>query len=213
MNRKAITTGILTVGMIVLWNGWLLIDWRSSHPPISESWQAPPQDIDVSVTTSTEPKLWKDIKKTAVSETIDGGFEPLFDESVAALEGTRVELPGVGFILTSGIRENEDGKKEVAEFLLLPGDGGVAWCCGLSAIPYAELSVLVQCPNAPFPRSSADPKSSTVFVSVEGTLRLMKENRYNAFYTLEDASVEFIDAWEVMPPNVKNLCLDQPMVP
>ena len=40
-----------------------------------------------------------------------------------------------------------------------------------------------------------------------------KKTKYNAFYTLEDAVIEFIDIRDVMPPDVQNLCRKQPMIP
>ncbi len=210
MKIQSIAFGIMAIGVIATWNSWLFVEWNSAST--KNTWQNPPNNIGNTVTTP-EPKLWVDIKKTSVEETPDGGFEPKFDESVVAAEGKQVELPGVGFLLSSGLRENEKGEEEVTEFLLLPGDGGVAWCCGLSAIPHAEISVLVECPDSPFLKSKADPKSSTVFVKVKGTLRLMKKSKYNAFYTLEDAAIEFIDLEDVMPTSVMNACLNRPMVP
>ncbi len=196
MRRQEVVTGVAAVVLIVAWNGWYLWGWNG---PNGEE--------------SIEPKLWRDIKKTSLVENADGGVTPQFDESVAATDGTRVELPGVGFVLASGVRENEEGDREVTEFLLLPAEEGVAWCCGLAAMPRTEFSVLVECPNAPFPVSKVDRKSSAVFVNVEGVLRLEKENSLGALYTLEDVAIEFVDVEDVMPPNVRNRCLNQPMLP
>ncbi len=50
-------------------------------------------------------------------------------------------------------------------------------------------------------------------MSVEGILRLQKDNSISSLYTLEDVAIEFIDMKDVLPPDVKNLCLDQPMIP
>ncbi|MEM9412098.1 MAG: hypothetical protein AAGA30_13355, partial [Planctomycetota bacterium] len=91
-------------------------------------------------------------------------------------------------------------------------DGGVAWCCGLSPIPNFEFSVVVDCPGTPFLASKTDPKSSAVFVTVEGTLRLQKENKMNSLFTLEDTHIEFVDIEDVAPPNVLNQCLQKPLI-
>ena len=203
MKKKTIVIGIMTFVLITAWNIWQFSDWRNMNSPRSNG----------ETVEKPEPTLWLDIKKTSMDKTPDGGFEPKFDESVTAADGTRVKLPGVGFLLNSGVRKNDKGENEVTEFLLLPGNGGVAWCCGLTPIPNFEFSVLVECPDTPFLTSKAAPKSSAVFVSVEGILRLQKKNSIDTLYTLEDVLIEFIDMKDVLPPNVRNLCLDQPMIP
>ncbi len=207
MKSQTVALGIMVAGVVVTWNAWLFVKWTRGKG-VENGWQGLTSSVGNAV---PEHKLWRDIKKTTVEETANGGFEPQFDDAVKAVEGTRVELPGVGFLLKSGIRPNENGEGEVTEFLLLPGDGGVAWCCGLSATPFAEISVLVQCPNDTFLESEADAKSLTVFVNAKGTLRLMKETKYNAFYTLENSEIEFINVKEIMPADVMNACLNQPM--
>lgn len=212
MNRQAINTGVMAIALIAVWNSWLFVDWKNANVPRNSVWQNAPNNI-VNTVKPLEPKLWQDIKKTSVNETPDGRFQPTFDEAVAAADGKRVKLPGVGFLLSSGLRENEQGEGEVTEFILLPGDGGVAWCCGLTPIPNHEFSVLVECPDAPFLASKVDPRSPAFFVSVEGILRLQKDNSINSLYTLEDVAIEFIDMKDVLPPNVMNVCLNQPMIP
>ncbi|HBE70039.1 MAG TPA: hypothetical protein DDW52_17980 [Planctomycetaceae bacterium] len=211
MKSQAIIIGILLFGFVASWNSLLFLDWKSARVPSKgdplSSLQA------VNSTAKPEPQLWMDIKKTTVEEDPNGGFKTTYDGAVAAVEGQRVELPGVGFLLTSGIKQNAEGDEEVTEFLLVPGNGGVAWCCGLTPISRFEFSVLVDCSTSPFSRSQVDPRSSAMFVNVEGTLRLQKENSINALYTLEEATVEFIDLADVVPPNVVNMCLNQPMVP
>lgn len=211
MNRQATVVGVLAVAVIAIWNSWVFLDWSSKDASGNQAWWSPPQDI-VNSPSKQEPQLWLDIKKTLVAETPDGGTDPEFDEAVLAAEGKPVELPGVGFLLSSGLEENGQGDKVVTEFLLLPGNGGVALCCGLAPIPKYEFSVLVECPNAPFRYTKTDPKTSAMFVRVVGVLRLRKDNSISSLYTLEDASIEFIDIEEVLPPNTKNLCLDRPMV-
>ncbi len=201
MKRQQIVIGIIAAVLILAWNSWLIVDRQ--NPPKKNS----------NTVKRADSELWLHIKKTSLDETPDGGLEPTFDESVVAADGKQVSLSGVGFLLTSGVSTNEKGAEEVTEFLLLPGNGGVAWCCGLTAIPHIEYSVLVECPDAPFLMSKVDPKSSAVFVSVQGILRLQKDNSIDSLYTLEDVSIEFIDMVDVLPPNVMNLCLDQPMIP
>ncbi|MEM8670107.1 MAG: hypothetical protein AAGG48_21445 [Planctomycetota bacterium] len=210
MKRKqAIFTGILALVMITIWNSWLFMDWKIKNAPGSSVWLDSPNNVSNSV-SRPEAQLWKDIKRTIVWENPSGGFEPQFAPSVLNAEGSRVELPGVGFLLSSGLR-NEGDEEEVTEFLLLPGDGGVAWCCGLTPIPNHEFSVLVQCPDSPFLTARIDPQSPGFFVNVKGTLRLQKENSINSLYTLDDVEIQFIDIEDVLPPNVMNLCLNQPM--
>lgn len=211
MKKQQIIIGMMAAVLITAWNSRLFVDWKNGSLPNNSATQAPSKSTGDTVETP-EPQLWLDIKKTTVDEAADGA-EPRFDASVVAADGTRVKLPGVGFLLSSGLRENEEGKEEVTEFLLLPGDGGVAWCCGLTPIPRFEFSVLVECPDAPFLASKSDPKSSALFVSVEGILRLQKDNSINSLYTLEDVAIEFIDIRDVLPPNVMNMCLNQPMMP
>ncbi|MEM7456411.1 MAG: hypothetical protein AAF456_18845 [Planctomycetota bacterium] len=200
MSKKAILIGLVVFVVIVSWNSILLLIWQNPNGPGAEN------------VAYAEPQLWQDIKKTSVENQDDSGFNPEFDESLTAVDGERVELPGVGFLLTSGVQENEQGEQEVVEFLLLPGEGGVAWCCGLTPIPKVEYSVVVQCSGDPFQLSRFDHGSSAVFVNVEGTFRLQKENSMNSLYTLEDVSIEFIDMEDVVPPNVMNQCLNEPMI-
>lgn len=205
MNRKTVLTGILTITIIAVWNSKLFLDWKNfKMGRLSATPTATTENLN-------EPQLWRDIKKTSVEENQDGEFEPRFDPSVLAVEGQRVALPGVGFLLSSGLSDNKDGKEEVTEFLLLPGDGGVAWCCGLTPIPNHEFSVLVDCGESPLLASRVDPKTPGFFVNVEGTLRLQTDNSINSLYTLEDVAIEFIEMKDVLPPNVMNLCLNQPM--
>ncbi len=125
MSKKSIVTVVMAIAMVATWNSWLFVDLKNTNVPTNNACQDPSKNNGNTVQT-TEPKLWLDIKRTSVDETPDGSFEPTFDESVAAAEGKRVELPGVGFLLSSGMRENEKGEEEVTEFLLLPGNGGVA---------------------------------------------------------------------------------------
>ncbi|MEL6109230.1 MAG: hypothetical protein AAFU85_24750 [Planctomycetota bacterium] len=212
MKRQTIITGVLTIIMIVIWNSMLFLDWSKTSSPFLPAWQNSAGDVLNTVNTS-EPQLWQDIKKTVVKQSPDTGFDPQFDPAVISIEGTQVELPGVGFLLSSGLGENAEGEEEVSEFLLLPSYGGVAWCCGLSPIAKHEFSVLVDCHDHPFPASKVDPRSPAFFVNVKGTLQLEQENTLNALYTLEDVTIDFVDIEEILPPNVKNLCLDRPMDP
>lgn len=210
MNKQAVAIGV-AVAVTAAWNSWLFVGWKHANVLTNRTWQGPSNSGDEVMTA--EPKLWLDIKKTSVGATSDGRLDLTFDESLVAVDGKRVELPGVGFLMSSGLRENEQGEEEVTEFLLLPGDGGVAWCCGLTPIPNQEFTVLVECRDAPFLASEVDPRSPAFFVNVEGILRLQKDNSINSLYTLEDVAIEFIDMKEVLPPNVMNMCLNQPMVP
>lgn len=218
MSRKTILTAALTILMIVIWNGWILLDWNSrTAAPVGDGETNPFSTglVASSTINSQEPQLWQDIKKTIVNESPEIGFDPQFDESVLALDGKEVELPGVGFLLSSGLRESfdGDGEEEVTEFLLLPSHGGVAWCCGLSPIAHHEFSVLVDCHDAPFSAADIDPRSPAFFVNVNGTLRLQQDNTLNALYTLENVSIEFIDIEDILPENVMNLCRNQRMTP
>ena len=215
MKMRNLAIGVIVFATVTAWNSRILKDWMDGNGlNTSAAWNDPfnsgnlvkPMDPELAIID------WQAIRNTVVTESDDGGFSLEFDKLVSAAEGKRVGLRGVGFVLRSGLSRNENGEDEVKEFLLLPGDGGVAWCCGLSAIPRAEFSVLVECPNASFPESKANPKSSSFFVQAEGILRLSKKTRYNAFYTLEDADVEFIDIRAVLPPGVMNPCLNQPMI-
>jgi len=188
MRRQEIVIGFFAVAMIALWNDQIFLNWKSKNNLWSDAKATTvesPLGNSVSSAGALEPKLWRDIKKTSVSVTPDGKFQPTFDESVLAENGKRVELTGVGFLLSSGLRKNERGEEEVTEFLLLPAEGGVAWCCGLTPISKHEFSVLVACPDNPFSASEIDPRSPAFFAKVEGTLRLEKENSINALYTLE----------------------------
>lgn len=179
----------------------MLLDWKNTGR----------SGRDRNFVGSPESALWKNIKKTTLEDT-DGGLVPKFDSSVVALNGKRIELQGVGFLLKSGVRDTDRGEKEILEFMLLPGHGGVAWCCGLTAIPDIRYSVLVECPDTPFPIAKVDPSNSSVFVNVAGTLRLQKPNSIESLYTLEEASIEFVGIEDVLPPNVMNQCLNQPML-
>jgi hypothetical protein len=192
--------GIAAFALIVSWNSLLFLDWMNPNGLSSANTASAP-----------EAKLWQDIKKTIADETKDRGLVPTFDQSVIASENAAVELRGVGFLLKSGVNQNSQGEKTVSEFMLLPGHGGVAWCCGLTPIAELKYSVLVEC-KSPFPIEKADPLSSSVFVNVKGRLRLNKVNSIDAFYTIEDAEIEFLDIQDVLPLNVMNQCLNQPMV-
>ena len=209
---QVILTGFLAVTISVIWNGALFVDWQKTSAPWNVAWRSGANNR-VKTIDSQEPVLWQAIKKTVVNESPDSGFDPQFDDAVIALNGKVVELPGVGFLLSSGLGETEKGEEEVTEFLLLPSHGGVAWCCGLSPIANHEFSVLVDCHNAPFSPSKIDPKNPAFFVNVRGTLRLQQSNTLNALYTLDDATIEFIDVQDILPLNVKNLCLNQPLNP
>ncbi|MEM9826390.1 MAG: hypothetical protein AAF958_07360 [Planctomycetota bacterium] len=211
MSRRTILTAVLTVIMIAIWNARLFLDWNRGRAAIQPAWQS--SSPVAMQTSSTEPELWREIKKTVVEEDPEIGFVPTFSQAVYAAHGNRVELPGVGFILSSGVQENEAGEEWITEFLLLPSHGGVAWCCGLTPIPNHEFSVLVECANVPSLPKKIDPKQTAFFVNVEGTLRLEKENSINSLYTLENVEIEFLEMKDVLPPNVLNLCLNQPMVP
>ncbi|MEM6470494.1 MAG: hypothetical protein AAF802_13140 [Planctomycetota bacterium] len=211
MSRQAVKTVVLAIAMIVVWNVWVYFDWkRSGASPDGVLGNA--ADIRGAAAGNPEPQLWKDIKMTSVKETSEGTFEPTFAKSVRAAEGERVVLPGVGFFLSSGLQEDENGNEEVSEFLLLPAAGGVAWCCGLTPIPNHEFSVLVDCGDEPFSPDNMDPKNPSFFVRVEGVLRLQKPNSINSLYTLEDVQINFIGMEDVIPPNVMNLCLEKPML-
>lgn len=210
--RQLVITAVLTIAMIVIWNGYLFLDWQKTAGLSNQTWQ--PVSGDVSSTIDPqEPELWQAIKKTVVNESSEDGFDPQFDEAVIAVDGKEVELPGVGFFLSSGLQENEEGEEEVTEFLLLPSHGGVAWCCGLSPIAHHEFSVLVDCRDTPFSPSHLDPKNPAFFVNVRGVLRLERENTLNALYTLEEVEIEFIDIEDVLPSDVMNLCLNRRMTP
>jgi hypothetical protein len=210
--RQAIGIAVLAVTLIVIWNASLFLDWQKQNSTWSGGMQITGNTLAYTANTQ-EPELWQAIKRTTMNEGTDNGFDPQFDESVLALDGKQVELPGVGFLLSSGLGNNEQGEEEVTEFLLLPSDGGVAWCCGLSPIAKQEFSVLVDCSGAPFSPSNIDTKNPAFFVKVEGVLCLQKENTLNALYTLENARVEFIEIEDVLPPNVMNLCRNQQMTP
>lgn len=209
MKRQEIIIGILAVSLIMIWNSWQFLESKNWNALSNNAFLDPSKNM----AKASEPKLWQDIKKTSLAETSDGVFEPMFDESVSSANGTRVKLPGVGFLLSSGRHYNEIGEEEVTEFLLLPADGGVAWCCGLKPIARFEYSVLVECADASFLASETDAKSAAIFVSVEGILRLQKDNSINSLYTLEDVEIEFISLEDVAPPNVTNLCRNQPLFP
>ena len=210
--RQVIATAILTIAMIVIWNGYLFLDWQKTPGPSSSVWQPDANSVAVSIDPK-EPKLWQDIKKTVVGESSDGGFDPQFDDSVIAVDCQEVELPGVGFLLSSGLHEDANGEEKVTEFLLLPSHGGVAWCCGLSPISHHEFSVLVDCHDTPFSASGIDRRSPAFFVNVRGVLRLERENTLNALYTLEDVNLEFLGIEDVLPADVMNLCLNRRMTP
>lgn len=216
MTKRTVMTVIFAMAMIVAWNGWLLLDWAKVNVTSSGSWSnAPGEPAESGANTGTQEqtKLWQEIKKTVVTKSADSTYEPEFTEYVTESAGKRVELPGVGFLLSSGLRDTEDGEEEVTEFLLMPGDGGVAWCCGLSPIPRLEFSVFVECKNTPFSAEAIDPKSPAFFVNVQGTLRLRKDNPIQSLYTLEDVDIEFLEVQDVLPPNVMNQCLNKPMLP
>ncbi|MEM1063217.1 MAG: hypothetical protein AAF532_15905 [Planctomycetota bacterium] len=208
MKRLDIPIGLIIFVLISLWNSRLLTAWMNPTLPSNGAWQSP---ADSGTAEIPEPQLWRDIKDTSFEEESGGELIPEFHESVLAADGRRVELPGVGMLLKSGVRENDRGEDEVTEFLLLPGNEGVAWCCGLTPIPRRQFSVLVECNDAPFPASKADPKNSVVFVSVTGIFRLQKENYIKSFFTLEDAEIEFVDIKNIVPPNVMNMCRNEPM--
>ncbi|MEM6692532.1 MAG: hypothetical protein AAF664_24090 [Planctomycetota bacterium] len=212
MRIRPIIAGVAVFAIITSWNGLALLDSNKFGIAGRSTWQDSQQDV-AKASLSNEPELWREIKKTSVEDTDDGGFKATFKDSVLAVDGKRVELPGVGFLINSGIQENQKGEKEVTEFLLLPGDGGVAWCCGLTPIPNFEFSILVECPDAPFLASIVDPGNPAIFVNIAGILQLEHENSIGALYTMKDVSIEFIDMKEVMPPNVLNLCLNKPMAP
>lgn len=214
MKKPVLIVGGLVVTTITIWNSWLFFDWKNKNSLWFASLRNPVSGFmsKVSGEGTQESQLWQDIKKTAIGESPEGTFEPIFHESVLAADGTRVELTGVGFLLSSGLHINEENEEVVTEFLLLPAEGGVAWCCGLTPISKHEFSVLVDCADNPFSASKFDPKNPSFFVRVDGTLRLERENTINALYTLEDIAIDFLDIQDVLPPNVINICLDQPML-
>ncbi|MEM9367159.1 MAG: hypothetical protein AAGD07_14295 [Planctomycetota bacterium] len=210
MSRKTTITVILTLAMITVWNFQLFMDWKNGITTVNPAWRSSSMQEAVAV-SATEPKLWQEIKKTIVEEDPQTGFVPKFAPTIQAAEDNRVELPGVGFLLSSGLHEDETGVEKITEFLLLPSHGGVAWCCGLAPIPNHEFSVLVECENVTDLPSKIDPRRKAFFVSVEGTLRLQKDNSIQALYTLEDVAITFLAMEDVVPPNVMNRCLNQPM--
>ncbi|MEL6896932.1 MAG: hypothetical protein AAFP90_12565 [Planctomycetota bacterium] len=198
--------------IIVVWNGYLYLQWNRTSGLSGGPWQPDAKDVGI-VIDPNEPQLWQDIKKTLIEEDPEVGFRLQFDDSLMAIDGQEVELPGVGFLISSGLREDENGEDEVTEFLLLPGHGGVAWCCGLSPIAHHEFSVLVDCHDYPFSASGIDPKSPAFFVNVRGTMRLERDNTLNALYTLENVNLQFIDIESVLPADVMNLCQNRRMSP
>ncbi|MBM3964537.1 MAG: hypothetical protein FJ308_05640 [Planctomycetes bacterium] len=210
MSRKTAITAILAFAMIAIWNFQLFIDWRNGIASVNSAWRSSVVN-DAAAVSAEEPQLWQEIKKTVVEVDPEIGFVPTFAPAIEAAEGKRIELPGVGFLLSSGLLEDEHGEEQITNFLLLPSHGGVAWCCGLAPIPNHKFSVLVECENVTDLLSKIDPQSKAFFVTVEGTLRLQKENSINSLYTLEDAAITFMEMREVLPPNVMNLCLNQPM--
>lgn len=210
MSRKTVLTVILTLAMIIIWNFQLFRDWNNGSATVNPAWQPSPAKNLAAVST-TEPKLWQEIKKTILENDTDTGFMATFSPTIEAAANERIELPGVGFLLTSGLHKDENGEERITEFLLLPSHGGVAWCCGLAPIPNHEFSVLVDCRNVTDLPSMIDPQSKAFFVSVEGTLRLQKENSINSLYTLEDVAIKFLTMADILPPNVMNICLNQPM--
>ena len=59
--------------------------------------------------------------------------------------------------------------------------------------------------------SRIDQNSKAFFVSVQGTLRLEKDNKINSLYTLEDVAIKFLKMADLTPPNVLNACLNKPI--
>ncbi|MEM6365191.1 MAG: hypothetical protein AAF745_12245 [Planctomycetota bacterium] len=210
MSRKTALTAMLTLAMIAIWNFQLFMDWKNGIASVNPAWRSSTVK-DVAAAAAAEPKLWQEIKKTVIKEDPETGFIPTFSPTILAAKGERIELPGVGFLLSSGLHQDETGKETITEFLLLPSHEGVAWCCGLAPIPNHEFSVLVDCENVPDLPSKIDPQSKAFFVSVEGTLHLQKDNSINSLYTLDHVAIEFLEMEDVLPPNVINLCLNQPM--
>ena len=212
MSRKTLTTATLTLAMIAIWNFQLFKDWKNGAATVNTAWRPSPAKT-VAAVSATEPELWREIKKTVLDNDTDVGFNATFSPTIKAVANKSIELPGVGFLLSSGLHQDENGNERISEFLLLPSRDGVAWCCGLAPIPKHEFSVLVDCKNVPDLPSRIDQDSKAFFVSVKGTLRLEKDNNINSLYTLEDVAIKFLKMADVAPPNVLNACLNKPMQP
>ena len=140
MSRKTVLTVILTLAMIIIWNFQLFRDWNKGSATVNPAWQPSPAKNLAAVST-TEPKLWQEIKKTILENDTDTGFMAPFSPTIEAAANERIELPGVGFLLTSGLHKDENGEERITEFLLLPSHGGVAWCW-LSTNPEPRIQCL-----------------------------------------------------------------------
>jgi len=168
------------------------------------------------LSTTSSVSTSQSISADASSNGFSGSYEAtsMFVSADVVLDEEGGKRPEE-FFYGGGLHKSDvpQFEEEVTEFLLLPSDGGVAWCCGLSPIAKQEYSVLVDCRDAPFSPSNIDLKNPAFFVNVSGILCLQKENTLNALFTLEDVKLEFIEIEDVLPPNVMNLCLNQQMTP
>jgi hypothetical protein len=162
--NKYIVLAIILMGSALA--NWAVYHDLTQPAPIQLQELPPPQP-------GIENVSWSIVEKT----TVHNG-KPQFDQQLRQLEGKRVQLPGVLFVLKPLV---VDGK--VTGAILMPPSK--LTCCGVTCDPKQELMVYVDCESNPFPL-----QAKKELVIVVGSLKLHDSDSTWGLYSLENAVIK-----------------------